>query len=192
MMALLVMMGSCNPEKLSVSDYLEWVNNPENGLKVSKELNDYKFELLYKPVEYIAINEQRKLDVDTISYYHRIEELKEMQYYTLKIETLTGLEMMKAGIGSEQEYSNRLQYFSDLAQYDITLVDGGDTLTCALFHFERNYGVAPYNNIVLGFFNNKKNNSKTLIFNERVLEVGRVKLKIKEKDINNIPEIILN
>ena len=98
MMALLVMMGSCNPEKLSVSDYLEWVNNPENGLKVSKELNDYKFELLYKPVEYIAINEQRKLDVDTISYYHRIKELKEMQYYTLKIETLTGLEMMKAGI----------------------------------------------------------------------------------------------
>lgn len=179
--------------ELSVSDYLGWVNNAENGLKVVKELSNYKFELFYKPVEYIAIKEQRTFDVNTKVYSERLNELSGMQYYTLRIESQGGMEMMRTDINSEEEYSVRLQYFSDLAQYDMKLIDGHDTLNCALFHFERNYGVAPYNNIVLAFPKTKNTfNSKTLTFSDRVLGVGKVNLKIEEKDIKNIPEIILN
>lgn len=144
---LILIMGallfSCSSDELTVADYLSYINNPDNGLKVSKELNEYEFELLYKPVEYIAINEQRTVDVDEVVYQKRIGELEDLQYYTLKIQSLSGSEMMRTGIRTEQEYSNRLQYFSDIAQYDMRLVDGNDTLTCVLFHFERNYGVAP-------------------------------------------------
>ena len=184
---------ACSSGELGVPDYLAWVNNSANGLKVAKELNDYKFELLYKPTEFIAINEQRTTDVNKELYHNRIEELKDLQYYTLKIETLTGQEMMRSGITSEQEYSYRLQYFSDIAQYNMRLIDGNDTLTCALFHFERNYGVAPYNNIVLAFpKTDNLNNSKTFTFNEQVLGVGKVNIKIDKKDINNIPQVILN
>lgn len=185
---------SCGQDsRLSIPDYVGWINNSENGLKSVKELNDYRFELFYKPVEYIAINEQRTFGIDPVLYSKRLKELDGLQYYTLRIESLIGKEMMRTGIHSEHEYSMRLQYFSDLAQYDMKLVDGNDTLTCALFHFERNYGVAPYNNIVLGFQKIKGSvNSKTLTFNERVLGIGKVNLKIEDKDINNIPQLILN
>lgn len=192
--AALLTCFSCGQEsQLSVPDYLSWVNDPANGLKVAKELSDYRFELFYKPVEYIVVNEQRKWEVNPDVFTDRMEELKGMQYYTLRIESLTGSEMMRTGISTEQEYGLRLQYFSDLAQYDMKLVDGNDTLSCALFHFERNYGIAPYNNIVLGFPKIEGSTAaKTFTFNERVLGVGKVNLKITENDINNIPELILN
>lgn len=184
---------SCSSDELEIKDYLAYVKNPDNGLKISKDLNEYQFELQYKPVEFIAINEQRTTQIDTALFDQRIKELNGLQYYTLKIQSLTGAEVMRTGISSEQEYGNRLQYFSDLAQYDMRLVDGNDTLTCALFHFERNYGVAPYNNIVLGFSKIAgENNTKTFTFNEQALGVGKVKLKVAKQDINNIPKVKLN
>ena len=184
---------SCSSDGLEIKDYLAYVKNPDNGLKISKDLNEYQFELQYKPVKFIAINEQRTTQIDTTLFDQRIKELNGLQYYTLKIQALAGKEMMRTGISSEQEYSNRLQYFSDLAQYDMRLVDGNDTLTCVLFHFERNYGVAPYNNMVLGFPKiDGKTQSKTFTFNEQVLGVGKVKLKVAKQDINNIPKVKLN
>lgn len=189
-----IIIFSCgNSGEIGVSEYMGWINNAENGLKVVKELKEFKFELFYKPIEYIAINEQRKFDIDTSLYTERLTELKDLQYYTLKIESLSGSEMMRTGIDSEDEYYQRLQYFNDIAQYDMALIDGNDTLSCVLFHFERNYGVAPYNNIVLGFpRKDGAPSSKTFRFSERVLGVGIVNLKISDKDINNIPELILN
>jgi hypothetical protein len=188
-----ILLFSCQQERLSVEEYISYIKNPENGLNVNKEFNEFEFELIYKPVEFIAINEQRKLIIDTAWYQQRIKELQDLQYYTLKIASLSGSDMMKTGINTAQEYANRLHYFSDIAQYDIRLIDGKDTLTCALFHFERNYGVAPYNNIVLGFIKKKgKQKTKTLSFDEQVLGVGKVNLKIEENYINNIPQIILN
>jgi len=190
---LLSMFFSCSSDELEVKDYLAYVKNPDNGLKVSKDLNEYQFELQYKPVEFIAINEQRTIHVDTAIYKQRVEELNGLQYYTLKIQALAGKEMMRTGITSEQEYSNRLQYFSDIAQYDMRLIDGNDTLTCVLFHFERNYGVAPYNNIVLGFPKTAGEvEDRTFTFSEQVLGVGKVNLKVAKQDINNIPKVKLN
>lgn len=186
------MLFSCTQKELSVKDYLAWVNNPENGLKVSKEIKDYKIELFYKPAEYIAINEQKTTEIDTALFYQRIKEIKDFQYYTLKIESLKGTEMMRTNISSEHEYSQRLQYFSDLVQYDLLLEENNDTLTCQLFHFERNYGVAPYNNIVLGFPKPTQENAKTLVFNDQILGIGKIKLKIEKENIDNIPNIILN
>lgn len=185
-----MMLLSCTQKELSVKDYLAWVNNPENGLKVSKEIKDYKIELFYKPAEYIAINEQKTTEIDTALFFQRIKEIKDFQYYTLKIESLKGTEMMRTNIASEHEYSQRLQYFSDLVQYDLSLEENNDTLSCQLFHFERNYGVAPYNNIVLGFPKPTQENAKTLVFNDQILGIGKIKLKIE--NIDNIPNIILN
>lgn len=190
---LISIMFSCSSDELGVKDYLSYIKDGDNGLKITKELNNYQFELQYKPVEFIAINEQRTIHVNDTLFKKRVKELEGLQYYTLKIQSLTGTEMMRTGINSEQEYSNRLQYFSDLAQYDMRLVDGNDTLTCALFHFERNYGVAPYNNIVLAFPKIEgENNTKTFTFSEQVLGVGKVNLKIAQQDINNIPQVKLN
>lgn len=187
-----MMLFSCAQKELSVKDYLAWVNNPENGLKVSKEIKEYKIELFYKPAEYIAINEQKTTEIDTALFFQRIKEIKDFQYYTLKIESLKGTEMMRTNIASEHEYSQRLQYFSDLVQYDLLLEENNDTLTCQLFHFERNYGVAPYNNIVLGFPKPTQENAKTLVFNDQMLGIGKIKLKIEKDNIDNIPNIILN
>lgn len=187
-----MMLFSCTQKELSVKDYLAWVNNPENGLKVSKEIKDYKIELFYKPAEYIAINEQKTTEIDTTLFFQRIKEIKDFQYYTLKIESLKGTEMMRTNISSEHEYSQRLQYFSDLVQYDLSLEENNDTLSCQLFHFERNYGVAPYNNIVLGFPKPTQENAKTLVFNDQMLGIGKIKLKIEKENIDNIPNIILN
>lgn len=187
-----LMLLSCTQKEVSVSAYLNWVKNPKNGLIVNKEFENYNISLFYKPVEYIAITEQKTTKIDTAIYFNRIKELNEFQYYTLKIESLTGEEVLSTKITTEQEYFDRLYYFTDALEYDLMLEENKDTLSCQLCHFERNYGVAPYNNINLGFTSTKIQTDKTLVFNDQVLGLGKIKFKIEKKNIDNIPNIKLN
>jgi hypothetical protein len=187
-----IMLLSCTQKEVTVGEYLNWVKNPENGLVVSKEFENYKISLFYKPVEFIAINEQRTTSIDTTVFFNRLKQLEEFQYYTLKIESLTGEDVLKTNISTEQEYFDRLYYFTDVLEYDLMLEENKDTLSCQLCHFERNYGVAPYNNIDLGFTSSEIQTDKTLVFNDQVLGLGKIKLKIAKKDIDNIPKIKLN
>ena len=188
----MMLLPSCSQKEVTVSEYLNWVKNPENGLVVSKEFENYKISLFYKPVEFIAINEQKTTTIDTTVFFSRLKQLNEFQYYTLKIESLTGEDVLSTNISTEQEYFDRLYYFTDVLEYDLMLEENNDTLSCQLCHFERNYGVAPYNNIDLGFTSSEIQTDKTLVFNDQVLGLGKIKLKIAKKDIDNIPKIKLN
>ncbi|PKP41292.1 MAG: hypothetical protein CVT95_12905 [Bacteroidetes bacterium HGW-Bacteroidetes-12] len=185
-------LSACTSKEITVSEYLYWVKNPENGLVVSKEFENYKISLFYKPIEYIAINEQRTTSLDTLIFFNRLKELNGFQYYTLKIESLSGEDVLSTNISTEQQYFDRLYYFTDAIEYNLMLEENSDTLSCQLCHFERNYGVAPYNNIDLGFINTGIESDKTLVFNDQVLGLGKVKFKIAKKDIDNIPNIKLN
>lgn len=188
-----VVLGSCSKSRLVPGEYVNWVKNPENGLVASKKMGAFEFSLLYKPVEYIALMEARGHSVSKEDVNKRKQELDGMQYYTLKIATTKDNEIMKTGITSEYEYYQRLEYFISPAQDDISIVEGKDTLPCQLYHFERNYGVAPYSTIVLGFPKSGETgekNDKLFIYNDRVLGTGPVMLAIRQSDIDNVPELI--
>jgi len=183
---------ACGSPSLSPADYVHWVENRDNGLIYSKKVGLFEYSILYKPVEYIAIKELGKEEINQKRIEGKLKELKDLQYFTLKIKADEGNDLLKAGITEEAEYYDRLNYISGFMADDIKLIEGKDTLVCRLYNMERNYGLAPYNNIVLAFDAKENNNQdKQIEINDKGFGVGKMILRIKKEDIENIPQLKL-
>lgn len=182
-----------NPSgNLELRDYVRYVENPANGLNVSKEVQDMVYTLQYKPLPYVIALEEMN---DTLFLQHlgqRETELKDMQYFTLRLEAKNNSqELLKYNLSDEEQYYERVKYFSFDMQRDIYLRDGNDSLPCLLYHFERTYGAAPYAKFVLGFVVSKANRAvtKEFVFNDRAFNGGSIHLKISDQDIKRVPQV---
>ena len=175
---------------LPPEDYMKWCNNPENGLIIRKEYPPFVFSLEYRPQDLVALQNTVGEETDQVEFSGQLEELRQYQYYNFKISSEANVDFLKAGIQSQQEYFERIGYFSSFAQPDF--LDGTDTLTCAMYHFERNYGISPYQTIILGFQNpNPDVENKTLVYLDKVLGVPEVRLQITAESIKQIPNLKL-
>ena len=193
LLVLIVILTACGKQKLSPEYYVAWVENKKNGLSISKEFNDVNFQILYKPANYIVAKEFLNGGIKKEEVQKRLKELGDMQYFTLRIKSNKSNELLSADIANENEYYQRLEYFMGPMQDDIKLIDGVDTIPCAIHHFERSYGIAPYNNFIIAFTQTKnKENDKTFVFEDKILGTGTVMFKVKSEDINNIPNIVWN
>jgi hypothetical protein len=191
LLAIAIVMLSCGRKLVSPHEYVKWMKDKQNGLFVTKTIADFEFSLQYKSAEFIAIEQIRSDSVSSKTIEDRKRAINGMQYYTFRIKALDGKEVLQSGIADESEYASRLEYFLSYAKADISLIENGDTLACALYHFERNYGLSPITNIVLGFERKPGSESadKTFIYNDQVLNSGPVQLTIQAHDIQQIPLI---
>ena len=123
--------------KLSPKEYVKTIRSEEMGLVQSSGNENFNFSVQYKPLEYIAVLEQRdNASEETVA--SRTKELKGLQYYNIKIQSLKGEDVLKSGIQEEKEYYNRLNYLSTFLKQDLYIIQGKDTLSPALYQFERN------------------------------------------------------
>jgi hypothetical protein len=149
----------------------EKVYYTNDALVLRKEIGNYFFELKHAP--------DQSSENDT----------QEHQYFVLKIGVMKGNDILSEGIGDESEYHSRLTYFDQEAQADMKLVEAGDTLPCLLYHYERNYGIAPFNNIVMTFPNSKTQsgtNDKLFIFEDNILGLGTIKFKLEKEFLKKL------
>jgi len=178
--------------ELEPIEYMSWIQDTEHGLKKEKVIDDITFSAQYKPLAYIACMEERKNAIQESVLKEKEEELKGMQYYDLKI-SLSGeqTELLKYKLQSGQEYQDRVNYFAFKMQKDISLVEGSDTVPCALYHFERAYDVAPYAKFLLGFplTNKKDRKEKTLVFHDEIFKKGIIKLSFSPQQLINVPKL---
>lgn len=184
--------------------YKSYVESSDNGLRLDKKIGGFTFSAMYKPHDYLALLDLEKDSINKQAVLNKMEEYEGMQYFTYRITADNkNEELLQVDLGTEEEYYTRIEYFSFNMQKDIKLLDGKDTLDCALFHFERVYGLAPYASFVLGFPYTKKeelaqkkgkpylSNNKTITYNDRVFGSGIVNITIRKEDINNIPQLII-
>lgn len=191
---LLLNLLSCGREDLIPSDYVQWVNNPENGLLKEKTIPPLTIEVLYKPLAYIVANEERSNVISKEVYQGRIKELEGLQYYTLKLGIMDeNLNVTNYEVTNNAEQQERLSYLSFSMQRDIKLIDGKDTLPCKLFHFERSYDLSSTRTFVLAFdqLETNQNQSKTLILDLPYFKTGPIKLNYKTADLEAIPSLKL-
>lgn len=184
-------MGCSKPSTLNAKDYTAWIENPANGICITKKISDFEFAVLYKPVDYVVAIESKNKNISKDSILKRRENLKGYQYYTFRIRSFKDNEFFKTGMTSENEYYKRLEYFVSNAQNDIILVEDKDTIPCAVYHFERNYGISPYSSIVLSFEEKDNSNTKdkVFIYEDKVLGVGKIAIKIKGSELSDLPKL---
>lgn len=178
---------SCSVRPVSTEEYVKWVENEKNACLQKKTIGKLNYLAMYKPLEYVIIKENNKGNLqhpDSLSV-----EFSGMEYYTIKmgVEGSTK-DILLNDISSQEEYYERINYYTVNAAEDVYLVQNQDTFPCELYHYERTYGVSPYNNILLGFATPQsgRNSPSHLHFNDRVFNSG---LLIFTFDKSGIPTV---
>lgn len=188
---VLVVFNACKPGKLSPEKLVEYIEQPDNGLQVTRTIEDVSYKIQYRPYEYIAALEflkQGQVDLGQI-----LKEVKGLRYFTFTMGSEEKQDdILKKGIPSMIEYNKRLEYYSYSAQNDFSLIEGKDTLPCVLYHFERSYNLTPDHRISLAFPEKKNSDTPSdlvLSYADKVLGTGRVNFCIEAKTINNLPHL---
>jgi hypothetical protein len=194
MIGALILTG-CVKQTLAPTEYVDWVRDENNGLRVVKEIDGQQFILQYKPAEYEVLMQNKNHSATSTQLKEYTVNSGDLQFFTLTIVTDDHREIAASGGADENVFQERVMYMMSEMQMDFELVDGNDTLPCVFFHCERNFNISPENNILLGFEKPAKKNAvhdKTLIYTDRILDCGPVKLTIKADDLENIPELLLS
>lgn len=189
---IVIVISSCGLDSLKPVGYVKWVENVDNGLKAEKIINEVAYTIQYKPSDYIVAMEQKDPMLKEEILKERKEQLKGMQYYTLRISPKDKVtEVLSLGTTVKDEYYQRMDYVSFDMQNDIFIVENNDTLNCSMYHFVREYGITPNVDLLLGFNENVEINSdKEIIFEDKIWGGGIIKFTINKKDIEKIPSII--
>jgi hypothetical protein len=173
---------------LDVREYVHYVESPDNGLRIEKEAGHLKFISQYKPVEYLALQNDPAHNPANVS--KETEELQGFHYFTFRITSKNGTPVLESKENTEEHFQ-KLNYAEFSLQRDFSLVEGNDTLPCEIYHFERSYNLSPFSNFILAFpaKNKTGKNDLTLVYNDNLFGTGKSQFTIKAKDLKGIPGI---
>lgn len=179
--------SGCRPGKLSPEAYLQWVEDPENGLQMSREMGGFRIIARMMPEQYWDLKQGSKTN--------EIEEDSDsrIRYFQLRIEPKDKeTEVLKAGINDEQTYQERLTYFKYGMQKDLYLVQGTDSLKAVLYHYEQSFGLTPFTTSLIAFEDKiDYPSSQTLVFDDQNLGIGPVKFSFSQATLSQIPQLNL-
>ena len=130
----LLFLSGCAKEELLPADFIKWTKNEQNGLRPTQFTSNFKYELQYKPYNYLVSVEGRSNELSQKRVSERQKELDGFQYYTLKIESNDGQEIMVSRIENQDEHDFRLNYCTSVIKNDLFLLTGSDTIPCSVCH----------------------------------------------------------
>ena len=183
-MAALVF-SACHPPQAGPAEFIRWVEDPGNGLKVSLVREPQRWEFMWRPAEYLALLEiGDKASDPSESFRARVAGFRNMQYYSVQ-----------ATLGSEDR-DRWMAYLQDEAERDFHLLDGEEVLPCRLYHMESGHGIRPYVRLLLAFDHPQENKArgrdKTLRFWPKKLGGDPIELTISAKAIESLPHLKLH
>jgi len=177
--------------KLNPSEYVQWFKSSENHLRKTIHSNEMHYTLEYCSPEFVAIQLLQKNEITQAELDTALKETEGLLQFKLKIEdTGSGREFLKNGTPSDEEYEKRVKYFAFEMQRDIYLLnDTGDSIPCAMYHFERSYNVSPASVFLLGFAGAGQENKMELIVNERIFANRELRFVFTADELKNIPQL---
>ena len=172
------------------SAYMQYVLDPENGLIQKKTIGGFTLVLQYKPIEFMALQVLKNENVTKREIDNLKEKFSDNENFTLRIESKNNASnVLKQGINNKEAYYQRLDYLTADVIQDFKLINNTDTIFCALHHFERYDGLAPYVDIVLAFPKARTHSDLRFEYDDHIFGLGKIKFIVNEKDIQHIPEL---
>jgi len=166
------------------------------GSKPEHRGNGVGYTLQYEPTSYCVMLEKRSFSIPANEFKTEYERFKGLEHYTLRIEK-SSMDSLVNKLGDTSKYKKAAaEYFDFRIRKDITLIEGSDTIPCSICEPDANTGMTQYYTFSLGFSNNNGQSTQSdsqadriILFNNKILHTGDVKLCIKEKDVKSIPEL---
>lgn len=171
------------PYELTLNEYIEYINNPNNGLTITQEINDMRFTCSFQPPELInAYINKRGLQSVNVS-----SDLS----FKIKIELLDNSDVIKKDVSQSGQYFYRLQYLNTNMSKDFKILSKNDSLSCKLLNYEYFEGITPYLivNISMPQPNEKNNESIVLFYNDKLWDKGLMKFTFDQGILSTLPRI---
>jgi hypothetical protein len=180
--AFFLLVYSCSTERSEMrpGEYIAFVDNAENGFIREKQIGGVKFKLKYQPLDYLVA---KQITENKISDKHQLDEYirsrNGLRYFILELENERAeTDLLSEKSRSQEEYLQRVNYYSYEFENDIRLVSEKDTLPCAMYHYENSYGGTPKLKFLIAF--KESGNNMSLVINDRIFNNGNVKLELAD------------
>lgn len=186
-----LVIASCGRKSLPPREYVGYVENPANGLLIGSKFNGVSYTLQYQPTDYLVMLQLRSFSVSPEIFRQQYDRFKGTEHFVLHIDIRSWDSLVAKANDTAKVRKGMTDYLDFNIQKDMKLVEGSDTIPCGISEYESSMGMYPYYSFVLGF--NKLENSKDreFIYSNKVIGTGNIKLTIKNKDIQNIPKLII-
>lgn len=191
-MALLGYSCGNGRKALAPEQYMSWIKSSEKDLVKIKEVKGYRFTVKLQPAELLVLRHQERFNSQS-----SVDSLINIQKGVVNLVMDIGSAdnqhpLLRANLASEEEYYQRMFYYTSEVQKDIYLVEGSDTLPCSFYHFEQTFNITPVNSMIMEF--ERKNPQAgyqdiTLVYEDRMLNTGMLKFSFKKSFLNNLPQL---
>lgn len=178
---------SCQ-EQLTANEYLQFVSDPENGLRKDQNVQGFELSVMYQPVDY-SIAREIESGVEVSDYNSKKESLGNSESFQFRIKLTEGGNILRYNQNNNLNENTRINHFSFLAKDDFSIITKTDTVACNLCHYSRNYNLTPTVDLSLLFDELTKDSNWQLVYKDTQFGLGTVKFVIKKEDINNIPSL---
>lgn len=191
------------PRNVLVNEFVaEVVSAEENSLVKEKTIGDFSFTLSYEPWESLIIKDN-SITISKEEFEKDLQGRSKMLYFTLKINNtkFTHKELLLFNLSSQEEYTDRLNYYSFKIQNDLKLTIGNEEIPCGMAHFERTFGLSPGLTISLAFpisesiskqiTEKKLKESLRFSFDEKVFNNGMIQFSFHPNNINSVPKPVI-
>jgi hypothetical protein len=189
-----MLLASCMHKSLTPHEYFNWSKTGESGLEQTVSGNGVSFRMKFQPVDLMIANEIKNGITEEQQYEERRSQLGNLAYFLLKIES-GEQDLLMHKVQDEQEYVQRVNYYSLSFQQDIIAIAGADTIPCVLYQFENAYGITPYINISLAFpgdfMEANKDKPVQILVNDQVFGNGILKFDYPQETLHDLPELTI-
>ncbi len=187
----MLLMVSCKPKSVTTEELFAFVNNTDNGFIRSEQIGGYELTVIHQPAELKAALELQDTIPTDAGFKQLLEVKKETMDFIFRIGSKDQKgDALEQGISNLAQYQDRLGYLASAIHHDFMLVNDKDTIPCILHHYERNFQMAHFHQVLLSFKRPENMSDEIrVIYNDRLLGTGKVQFVFKKERINNIPEI---
>lgn len=174
----------------SYMHYMEDATHPYNRQVISGA-QSYTIQLATP--EYVVLKEyaDRKDEVGSATFKHRLEELKGHVYFLIKIEERKPTQSVAETMIRKSQAESMVMYYHAQAMNDIVLKTDSVLRTPVTYLFENNYALVNYNTIVVGFEMPTDGEPIQLVFNDRYNENSYIKAKYSASEMAKLPRLVL-
>ncbi len=189
---LIALLIGCKPKSFSTEkELIAYIQDEENGLKVTNDVGDYKVAVTYRPTDLLI-----KQEVGEKPAKEAIEKARKKYqnyYYFILSLSKSGKEALDQSQGFGQ-YSEMVQQLSfRVPEFVNMTTSASDTIPVADFILNRTYGLSSSTDVLVVFNKEKTIDQKWVQFNlnEFGMNLGNSRMRFKVKDLEGCPKLTL-
>jgi len=181
------LLGCANNDPLPPVAYVHYMEDRSHDMHRTVQYGNVDYHIQLATPEYVVSKELAEEQPSEEALLQRLEQLKGYTFFYLTIEAKGNSRMNDPALAEQ-----RALYYTQAAAADISLLNGEEELKPITYHFENNYGLAPYNKLLVAFkTEDRKEGEWQLVFHDRFNQNDLIKSTFSIKDIAQLPKLAI-